>query len=44
MVPGITHLFVQDYTEQRLKKYIRNSRTDRYILIGSMYAHEKQQP
>ena len=30
--------------EQCLKIYIRNSRTDRYNIMCSIYSHEKQQP
>ena len=44
MVPGITYLFVQNYMEQCLKIYIRNTRTDRYNLMCSIYVHDKQQP
>ena len=44
MVPGITHIFVQNYMEQCLKIYNIYSKTDRYNIICSIDAHEKQQP
>ena len=43
MVPGVTHVFVQNCMEQCFKIYIRNARTDRYSLMCSIDAHEKQQ-
>ena len=45
MVPGITHPVVQNSMEHCLKYiYIRKARTDRYNIIWSIDAHEKQQP
>ena len=44
MLPVIAHIFVKNYMEQCLKIYIRNSRTDRYNIMCSIYSHEKQQP
>ena len=44
MVPGITHIFVQNYMEQCLKIYIKKAITDRYNILGSIDAHKKQQP
>ena len=42
MVPGVTHVFVQNCMEQCFKIYIRNARTDRYNLMCYIDAHEKQ--
>ena len=42
MVPGITHIFVQNYMEQCLKIYNINSKTDIYNLICYIDSHEKQ--
>ena len=40
MVPGITHIFVQNYIEPCLKIYIMNSRTDIYNIMYSIDSHD----
>ena len=43
MVPGIIHLFFTKLNGTVFEKYIRNERTNRYNIICSIYANNKQQ-